>query len=62
MTNVEIRLALRQTGVRQWELAERLKVSEWTLCRRLRHELPPERKQEALEAVRVIEREKREAR
>lgn len=40
MANERIREALESNAMRQWELAERLGVSEFTLTRRLRRELP----------------------
>lgn len=49
--NPEIREALRANGMKQWELAERLGISENTICRRLRRELPDEEKRKFLEAI-----------
>lgn len=56
--NTEIRAALLKTGIRQWALAEKMGVSEFTLCRWLRHELPAEKKRAALEAIRELAKEK----
>ncbi len=42
--NKDIRLALEQSGVRQWELAERAGYSENHFIRKMRHELPSEEK------------------
>lgn len=50
-TNAEVRQALRDKGLRQWQLAERLGVSENTLCRQLRKELPAEQKARILKAI-----------
>lgn len=49
--NVEVRAAMKNSGVFQWEIAERLGVSEATVSRMLRHELPPEQKAEILRAI-----------
>ena len=40
MANEAIREKVKVTGVKYWELAERIGVSDVTLCRQLRHELP----------------------
>lgn len=44
MKNIEIRNALKKHALKQWELAELLGVSEQTICRWLRKELPMEKK------------------
>lgn len=57
MENQEIRKVLKGNGVRQWELAEILGVSEWTLCRKLRRELNDAQKAEifaAIEKLKVV--------
>lgn len=51
--NLTVRKALAQNSVRQWELADALGVSHYTLCVRLRHELPTETQ---AEMVSMIER------
>ena len=40
MTNENIRRAMKDNGVFQWQVAEALKISEGSFCRKLRHELP----------------------
>lgn len=52
--NVEIKIALVRYGVRQYEVARALGVSEYTLSRWLRTELSPERKETILETIRRI--------
>lgn len=42
MNNLKIRVAMISNNVKQWEVAELLKVSEPSLSRMLRHELPEE--------------------
>lgn len=42
MNNIAIRNALTETGIKYWQLARILKISEATLSRRLRDELPAE--------------------
>ncbi|KJS18544.1 MAG: hypothetical protein VR69_00150 [Peptococcaceae bacterium BRH_c4b] len=42
--NLEIRQKLREAGKKQWELADALNISEATIVRKLRKELPEEEK------------------
>lgn len=44
MANMDIRLAAKGAGVPFWMIANALSISEPTLTRRLRMELPPEQK------------------
>lgn len=50
--NQEIRNAMKENNIKQWELAEMLGISENTMCRKLRKELPDEDKQRILEIIR----------
>ncbi len=52
MANLKIRIALLENGIKQWELAKMLGVSEMTIVRRLRNELPEE---EQARYIRMIE-------
>ena len=40
MNNQRIKDALTKHNLKQWELAEIMKTSEFSLSRRMRHELP----------------------
>lgn len=51
MANIEIRNALKEKRMYNYELAELLGVTEWTLSRKLRKELPPDEKQKILEII-----------
>ena len=51
MRNEQIRTALRCSDVKQWEVAEQLGVSEVTVCRWLRTELPDDKKVQILQAI-----------
>lgn len=51
MANEAIRQKVKVTGVKYWELAERIGVSDVTLCRQLRRELPEARQQLILRAI-----------
>lgn len=52
MKNYEIKVELMKRGMKQYELASLLGISEWTLSRKLRTELPDEEKQRILEIIR----------
>ena len=56
--NEAIKLKARGAGVPLWKIAEALSISEPTLTRWLRHELPEEKKQKILEAIKEIENER----
>lgn len=49
--NVEIRDMITENGLFLWQLADLLNVSESTVYRWLRHELPQERKREIISAI-----------
>ena len=51
MQNKQIKDALKKTGLRQWQLAKRLGVSESVLSRNLREELPEEEKKRILKII-----------
>ena len=51
MTKEEVQKKLSESGVRQWQLAEALGVSEYTLCKKLRHPLKEEFEAEVLKAI-----------
>ena len=56
-TNIEVRRAARANDVPLWKLADRLGISEPTLTRWLRKELPEDRKQEFLRIIAEIAEE-----
>lgn len=49
--NREVRKALQNKGMKQWELADLLGVSEFTLTRWLRKELTEDKKELLLKAI-----------
>ena len=51
MRNHEIKDALKEANLKQWQLAELLQISEFTLSRKLRNELPEADKKEILEVI-----------
>ena len=60
MKNVEIRSAYMLAGIKQWQLAEAMGISETHLSRKLRKELPQEEKQNILEIIDRLSKEKQE--
>lgn len=54
LANADIRSTAKTKGVRLWEIAEFLKVSDPTMTRMLRRELPNEEKQRFLSIIEEI--------
>lgn len=61
LSNNDIRTAAKKNSVRLWELAERLNISEPTITRKLRRELPTEEKARILSLIDEIALEKKNA-
>lgn len=55
-TNMKVRTALMTSGVYQYELADEIGVSEITLSRWMRKEMPDERQQAMVEMIEQIAR------
>lgn len=51
MNNIRIRFALIQHNMKQWELAEKMGLSEPSLSRMLRRELPEEEQDRIVELI-----------
>ena len=58
MDNAELRKKAKEKGVLLWQVAERLNVSDSQFSKMLRHELPQDKKKEALAAVEAIAAER----
>ena len=52
--NAEIKTLMREKGVRQWQVAEALGMSEATITRTLRRDLSPEMKDRMIQAINKI--------
>lgn len=52
MNNLELRQAIKNSGLTYYEVAHRLKVHENTLGRKLRYELPQEEKEKIFKVIR----------
>ena len=49
--NIEIRAALKQARMKQWQLAELLEIPEGTLSRKFRKELSEEEKESIIQLI-----------
>lgn len=49
--NFQIKLAAAGAGVRQWQIAERLGISEAHFCRKLRRELSDNEKAQIIQII-----------
>lgn len=59
MANEDIRQLIKDECIRHWKLAELLEISESTLVRRLRKELPTEEKEKIKKAIEKYWEERR---
>lgn len=57
LANADIRRMVRRNDVPQWKIAAVLGISEPTLCRWLRRELSPERKNAIVGAIQAVAKE-----
>lgn len=55
--NQDIRQEAKKSSVTLWQIAETLKISEATITRKLRIELPEEEKTKIFEAIKSLRRE-----
>lgn len=60
LENQDIRNTAKEKGVNLWEIAEYLKISDPTMTRRLRRELPQSKKNHILEIIDTIAQRKAE--
>lgn len=58
LANTDVRTTAKENGVRFWEIAEYLKISEPTMTRKLRRELPEAEKQEIFKIIDELAAEK----
>lgn len=56
MSNYEIRNRMKERGIKQWEIAEDLGISEFTLSRWLRKEIQELRRQRIFKTIERIAR------
>ena len=51
MNNIEIREAIKESGLKHWQIADMIGVADTTFCRMLRRDLSESKKQEILTAI-----------
>ena len=61
LNNSDLRKSAKENGVALWEIADRLNISEPTMTRKLRRELPAEEKQRIFSLIDEIAAEKKSA-
>lgn len=55
--NLELRRTAKANGVALWQIADKLGISEPTMTRRLRSELPENEKQRILDIIKELAKE-----
>ncbi|SFB86979.1 hypothetical protein [Butyrivibrio sp. YAB3001] len=58
MANEVLKMALKESGVKQWELAKKCGYSSNYFCAKLREELPEKEKMKLFAFIQEIEEEK----
>ena len=58
MKNIDIRKKLKEVNIKQWELADKLIISEMSLVRKLRYELSEAEKQKIFAIIEELATEK----
>lgn len=51
LSNLDVRTIAKENGVRLWEIADKLGISEPTITRKLRRELPADEKKKILAVI-----------
>lgn len=54
MCNLDIKGEAAMAGIKQWQIAEAMKISESYLSRKLRHELPEEEKEKIRSVIKEL--------
>ncbi|HAG10122.1 MAG TPA: hypothetical protein DCK76_01735 [Desulfotomaculum sp.] len=55
--NQDIREAIKDAGLFQWQVADRYGIHEQNFCKLLRKELPDKKKQPILKAIKELQQE-----
>ncbi len=51
MCNQDVRAAIKEAGMKQWEIADALQIAESTFCRWMRKPLPEDKKAAIMTAI-----------
>ena len=57
MKNLDLRKSAKAAGIPLWRIADAIGVSEPTMTRKLRHELPENEKKQLLDLIKQLARE-----
>lgn len=57
MSNIDVRVEATKRGVKLWQIAERLGISDANFSRKLRRELPADEQSKILEIIGIIAKE-----
>ena len=57
MQNLDLRKSAKAAGIPLWRIADAIGVSEPTMTRKLRHELPGNEKKQLLDLIKQLARE-----
>ncbi len=55
--NQDIRAAARESGIMLWQVADKMKMHDANLSRKLRHELPDDQKQKIFNIIDELKQE-----
>ena len=58
MNNKDIKDSIKNAGLYQWMVADRINMAESTFYRKMRHELPEEEKQKIYSAIEELKKQK----
>ena len=61
MQNIDIRVAITESGLKHYQIAEKMGITDTSFSRLMRHQLTGEKKQHVLEAIEQLKREKANA-
>ncbi len=61
MNNHDIKEAAKKTGIKLWQIAEKLGINDGNFSRKLRKELNPEEKQKIFDIIAELQKEKKGA-
>ena len=57
MTNLDIRKAIEDSGLKYWQIADNLKITDGNFSRKLRKELSEEEKKRILSVIKHLKKE-----
>ena len=59
MKNLDVKKAIEKANLYQWQIADELNISEFTLCRKFRHELSDKEKDKIFIAIEKLKKEQK---